>query len=53
VHQSGLLKNLFADHPLLDHRMILLGMNIYRVTGPERLQTKTILDYDGCLGADF
>jgi hypothetical protein len=42
-----------ADHPLLDHRMILLGMNIHRVAGPERLQTRTILDYDGCLDADF
>jgi hypothetical protein len=28
-------------------------MKINRVTGPERLQTKTILDYDGCLGPNF
>jgi hypothetical protein len=42
-----------ADHPLLDHRMIILGMNIPRVTGPKRLRIKTILDYDSCLSADF
>jgi hypothetical protein len=42
-----------ADHLLLDHWMILLGMIINRVTGSERLQTKTILNYDNCLGADF
>jgi hypothetical protein len=28
-------------------------MNIHRVIGPERLQTKTILDYYSCLGADL
>jgi hypothetical protein len=43
-----------ADHPLLDHRMIILGKNIHRITdGSKRLRIKTILDYDSCLGADF
>jgi exonuclease III len=41
------------DHALFDHKMIFLSVDIVKNVEPEYSRSKTVLDYDNCLGSEF